>query len=138
MWKSAAQRKKEQRERLKQMEFKQIKFFQWVTDENLIIFKGINWKIGKNTTQFLQHVYIKRQQEMFFQHIKNIPSNTLILYFEFCENYSLTSQDEIQSAHWVSTSCTLYTGWFYEYWNFAIYSHSCGIWLSASWQICSC
>ena len=71
-------------------------------------------KLEKKLPQFLQHVYIKRQQELFFQDIKkHIPLNTLILHFDFSENYTFISQDEIQSAHWVSTSCTLYTAMAY-------------------------
>ena len=57
-------------------------------------------KLEKKLPQFLQHVYIKRQQELFFQDIKkHIPLNTLILHFDFSENYTFISQDEIQSAH---------------------------------------
>lgn len=97
---------------------KEIKFFQWLSDETKTVsrqrisssLKEAIEKLEKKLPQFLQHVYAKRQQELFFQDIKkNIPLNTLILHFDFSENYSFISQDEIQSAHWVLTSCTLYT-----------------------------
>ncbi|GBM27837.1 hypothetical protein AVEN_119292-1 [Araneus ventricosus] len=70
-------------------------------------------KLKGKLPQFLQHVYVK-QQELFFEKVKeNIQPNTLLLHFDFSENYSFFSQDEIQSAHWVSTSCTIYTAMAY-------------------------
>lgn len=100
----------------------EIKFFQWLNDETKTVSRQricsslheALEKLKKKLPQFLQHVYVKRQQELFFQDIKkHIPLNTLILHFDFSENYSFISQDEIQSAHWVSTSCTLYTAMAY-------------------------
>lgn len=99
-----------------------IKLFQWMKDESNAVAKqkiclSMNEAIEKlkgKLPQFLQHVFIKQQQEIFFESFKkNIQSNVLLLHFDFSENYSFFSQDEIQSAHWVSNSCTIYTAMAY-------------------------
>nr|XP_042913577.1 uncharacterized protein LOC122273608 [Parasteatoda tepidariorum] len=99
-----------------------IKLFQWMKDENNALAKqkiclSINEafeKLKGKLPQFLQHAFIKQQQEIFFESFKsNMQPNVLLLHFDFSENYSFFSQDEIQSAHWVSKSCTIYTAMAY-------------------------
>ena len=96
----------------------EIKYSQWIKDETKTVvrenvsstLKEAIGKLENKLPQFLKHVYIKRQQETFFFELKaHLPTNTLLIHFDFSENYSFFYQDEIQSAHWVSKSCTLYT-----------------------------
>lgn len=100
----------------------EIKYSQWIKDETKVVTRQNTSstlgeaveKLEKKLPQFLQHVYIKRKQETFFCKLKeNMPPNTLLLHFDFSENYNFIYQDEIQSAHWVSKSCTIYTAMAY-------------------------
>lgn len=73
------------------------------TDEILEILR-------KKLPQFLKHCYIHRHQSIYFENLKNLlPTKTLLLHIDFSENYTFPYQDEVQSAHWTSHSCTIYT-----------------------------
>ena len=59
---------------------------------------------------FLFHEYVKKCQSISFKERKeNLDPNSIIIHFDFSENYEFIAQDEIQSAHWEHQSCTLFT-----------------------------
>ena len=41
--------------------------------------------------------------------MESLNSKSIIIHFDFSENYEFISWDEIQSAHWEHQSCTLFT-----------------------------
>ena len=59
---------------------------------------------------FLLHTYVKRKQAV---HLKELVSNCdgviVVLQVDFSENATITSQREIQSAHWNHVQATLFT-----------------------------
>ena len=60
--------------------------------------------------KFELHCFIKRvQSEDFQESIKNLKEDVEIVQIDFAENYSLISQDEIQSAHWSHDQVTIFT-----------------------------
>ena len=50
----------------------------------------------------------KWQQEQLKQCKEKIQGRTAVLIMDFAENYTCTSQDEIQSAHWVNQAVTIH------------------------------
>ncbi|KAE8745126.1 hypothetical protein FOCC_FOCC008191 [Frankliniella occidentalis] len=59
---------------------------------------------------FLTHVYVKRQQCTFFKSLKeNVDGSQIVLQIDFAENFTITNQNGIQSAHWNHERCTLFT-----------------------------
>lgn len=59
---------------------------------------------------FKIHCYVKRVQERYFDLKKQtLQANEVLLQLDFAENYSLISQDEIQSAHWSHKQVTIFT-----------------------------
>lgn len=64
--------------------------------------------------QFLKHAFINKRQASHFESLKkSLATDTMIMQIDFSENYCFHYQDEIQSAHWESNSCTLYTAIIY-------------------------
>ncbi len=65
------------------------------------------------TPKFMQHSYIKRQQAKKYEEDKilasTINNRVAVLQMDFAENYTCTTQDEIQSAHWNQNQVTLFT-----------------------------
>jgi len=59
---------------------------------------------------YKEHAYIRNQQLKYFEERKiNVKVDEAIMQVDFAENYSLTAQDEIQSAHWTHSQVTLFT-----------------------------
>ncbi|CAF3406874.1 unnamed protein product, partial [Rotaria socialis] len=59
---------------------------------------------------FLFHVFIKRQQSCFFETIKiNTTNKKCLMQVDYSENYAITEQNEIQSAHWSRKQLSLFT-----------------------------
>jgi len=60
---------------------------------------------------FKTHCYVKSIQEKYFDTQKQLVSEkrTAVIQIDFAENYSLTSQNEIQSAHWTHKQVTIFT-----------------------------
>lgn len=59
---------------------------------------------------FKKHSYIKNVQAVEFEKKKlNVNAKECVLQVDFAENYSLVSQDEIQSAHWSYEQVTIFT-----------------------------
>ena len=71
--------------------------------------------------KFLFHYFINKQQTDAYNYCKNVSteqtSRTAMVQMDFSENFSCNYQDEVSSAHWKTTSVTLFTVmiWFREY-----------------------
>ena len=59
---------------------------------------------------FLKHMYVKRKQAAYLDTTKSkCDSKNVVLQIEFTENATITSQREIQSAHWSHAQATIFT-----------------------------
>ncbi|CAH0557348.1 unnamed protein product [Brassicogethes aeneus] len=60
---------------------------------------------------FKTHCFVKRVQERYFdeQKVHLAEDEVLVVQIDFAENYSLVSQNEIQSAHWSHKQVTIFT-----------------------------
>ena len=59
---------------------------------------------------FLFHVYTKREQSKFFEHLKtNVTDETIVWQVDFAENFNLKRQKEIQTAHWNTIPLSIFT-----------------------------
>lgn len=64
----------------------------------------------KKLPQFLQHHFVKRNQEKMFQSDKKKACSThLVVQCDFSENYTCSYQQEVQSAHWKQSQVTVFT-----------------------------
>jgi len=55
-------------------------------------------------------VYCKNKQTGYFEQKRtNIGDENLVMQIDFSENYTITYQDEVQSAHWNAQQVSLYT-----------------------------
>lgn len=74
-------------------------------------------ELARKVPQFKIHSYVRITQSEYFEHCKReISDREAVVQIDFAENYTLISQDEIQSAHWSHTQVTVFT---------------CCIWLSS-------
>lgn len=72
--------------------------------------KDVICEIKKQLPTFRVHCYVKNVQSEEFELRKiNKDPKTGVLQIDFAENFSLISQDEIQSAHWSHQQVTLFT-----------------------------
>ncbi|KAG8180555.1 hypothetical protein JTE90_018175 [Oedothorax gibbosus] len=59
---------------------------------------------------FLEHCFIKQSQSEYFQDSKkNVSEKKCLLQVDFCENFTIMQQDEVQSAHWTNDQVSIYT-----------------------------
>ena len=59
---------------------------------------------------FLLHTYVKRKRSKYMKNlISGVIKKKVILQVDFSENASITSQNEVLSAHWSHGSATLFT-----------------------------
>lgn len=64
------------------------------------------------TPDYLRHVYIKRKQSEYFDHIKaNANNNTVVCQVDYAENFAIENQDQIQSAHWGKKFISIFTAY---------------------------
>ena len=57
---------------------------------------------------FLLHTYVKRKQSKYMKNlISGVNKKKVLLQVDFSENASITSQNEVQSAHWSHGSTTV-------------------------------
>lgn len=67
-------------------------------------------KLEEKMPSFLQHVFIKRKQSVYFEEtLNNLTEEECVIQVDFAENYSCSYQDEIQTAHWSQEQVTLFT-----------------------------
>ena len=70
--------------------------------------------VSSSSVKFLEHCFIvKGQQSASYKEDKKMASSPTsdfaVLQMDFAENYTCSSQDEVQSAHWNQAQITLYT-----------------------------
>jgi len=58
-------------------------------------------KLKGRLPDFMEHVnYMNKQAAQFQQMKANVEKNRTVMQVDFSENYTITYQDEVQSAHW--------------------------------------
>lgn len=95
----------------------QITWSQWTNESGRSVKKEFSGKITEavlllesKVEHFLIHVYIKRQQSNYFEHLKeNVTEEKVLLQVDFAENFNMKEQDEIQTAHWASAPLSIFT-----------------------------
>lgn len=97
-----------------------IKVHQWKNVEGAtkkVEIQGINLNnlfelLKEQLKPFLIHTYIKRVQSKHFESLKSeVNMKKVVLQVDFSENFTFKYQNEIQSAHWANSQCTLFTGY---------------------------
>lgn len=59
---------------------------------------------------FLLHTWIKREQSKYFEDLKeNVSSSNVVIQVDYSQNFSISFQDEIQSAHWSKEQLSVFT-----------------------------
>lgn len=94
-----------------------IKWKQWTAHDKQWIVQETSGSLGQaihalseKLVAFKKHWFIKKKQSDHFQHAKeNLLPTEAVLQMDFAENYSIISQDEIQSAHWCHGQVTIFT-----------------------------
>ncbi|GFR23820.1 uncharacterized protein TNCT_426351 [Trichonephila clavata] len=67
-------------------------------------------ELHDSTAKFKLHSFVKNVQSNYFQNVKRVlTSEKAIVQIDFAENYTLISQDEIQSVHWSHGQVMLFT-----------------------------
>lgn len=110
-----------------------VKWKHWRVIDNRMILsyseestKELISEIESQLPAFKLHSFIKRTQQNHFESTKtNLLPGEVVLQIDFAENYRLTSQNEVQSAHFSYTQVTLFTcvAWLHkEVKSFAIVS----------------
>ncbi|CAF1936067.1 unnamed protein product [Rotaria magnacalcarata] len=76
---------------------KVMRWYQWTT---------VGGRVEKNISQ---HVFVKRKQSDYLDHIKeNVDDTTVVCQMDYAENYTLQDQDQIQSAHWSKKQVSIF------------------------------
>lgn len=100
----------------------EVNWQQWRKIENHIVLSNTTatisdlvFDIEANLSSFKTHFFVKRAQQKYFEDTKrNLKPSELLLQIDFAENYRLTHQNEIQSAHFSYHQVTIFTcvAWF--------------------------
>lgn len=103
------------------VEEKAISWKKWVEEGGICLIvstgslkEALN-KLESKMLHFKYHCYVKKIQEDYFEASKNNIDKELgsdpyaVVQIDFAENYSLTFQDEIQSAHWSHQQVGIFT-----------------------------
>lgn len=96
-----------------------IKLYQWKKVEGVtkkevieINLENLFELLKEQLKPFLIHTYVKRIQSNHFENSKKeVNSRKIVLQVDFSENFAFKYQNEIQSAHWANSQCTLFTGY---------------------------
>jgi hypothetical protein len=95
---------------------------QWQTeDSGYLVRKSVLYTVGQaidtlRTTlpKFLLHHLTKRQQASKYRlHKENIDKSTIVIHFDFSENYSCSWQDETQGAYYSHKLVSIFTSVIY-------------------------
>lgn len=66
--------------------------------------------LSEKIKQYLNHVFIKREQSKFFEQMKdNSDDKSIVVQVDYAENFTTEEQDAIQSAHWSTKSISIFT-----------------------------
>ena len=98
-----------------------ITFLQWIRVDNKIQkseielpFDEICQKSNKDIKVLKKHIYVKRQQHVRYNKLKEeLGENEILLHFDYSENYSNIQQGEIQSAYFGHNSFAIFTAYCY-------------------------
>ena len=78
--------------------------------------------LGEKVETFLFHIFIRRQQLMYFENLKlNLNLETICIPVDFSENFRIDVQDAIQSSYYAKSFVSLFTCYFWHLNS----SHSC-------------
>lgn len=103
-----------------------LNWYQWEEDSNKFLSKvqhegTVQQSLDTLSSQlprFTWHVFIKREQAKSYDKHKDmaklLDSDSCVVQMDFAENYTVTFQDEIQSAHWRQRQVTVYTVMIYH------------------------
>ena len=95
-----------------------IRFYQWERNEDNHTEKTLNYgDYGEvfdmpkaQLRGFLIRMYVKRLQQQYFESLHdNVNTQGILSHIIFSENFSLTEQNVVQSAHWTNNRCALFT-----------------------------
>jgi hypothetical protein len=97
----------------------QIKWYQWknidgyaTKEEQHGTVEQCVELLSAKVKSFLLHVYVKRQQNAFFEESKSTTTDDkIVIQVDFSENFDMKEQDEVQSAHWNSKSISIFTAY---------------------------
>ena len=74
--------------------------------------KEISRSVGSQYRLHLLHALVKRQQSYYFEYIKeNDNDGEVICQVDYSENFTLVSQNQIQSAHWSNQQVSTFTAY---------------------------
>ena len=69
-------------------------------------------QLREKTPHYLSHVFVKRKQSSYFEHIKETAGDyTVVCQVDYAENFTLTNQDQIQSAYWSQKQVSIFTAY---------------------------
>lgn len=78
--------------------------------ENIATLEDIVIKVNASLPHFKTHTFVRDEQLKYFDNLKqNLDVGDAVIQVDFAENYSIISQDEIQTAHWSHSQVTVFT-----------------------------
>ena len=93
-----------------------VRYYQWQSNDKIDKVEIIGtvgdafFELKRLLKDFLLHTYVKRKQSKYMKNlISGVNKKKVLLQVDFSENASITSQNEVQSAHWSHGSATLFT-----------------------------
>ena len=93
-----------------------VRYYQWQTNDKIDKVEIIGTvgdaflDLKRLLKDFLIHTYVKRKQSKYIKDlISGVNKKKVLLQVDFSENTSITTQNEVQSAHWAHGSATLFT-----------------------------
>ncbi|XP_063219709.1 uncharacterized protein LOC134529494 [Bacillus rossius redtenbacheri] len=96
---------------------REVKWNKWIKTEGQLVVEKVSSSLQNLVTQlntyipnFKKHVFVKCEQARYFEDKKNnLRKGEAVMQVDFAENYSIISQDEVQSAHWQHSQVTIFT-----------------------------
>ena len=96
---------------------KRIHWYQWIFKHGFSKKEEFNGSVKECVTvlrqkaeSFLSHVFIKRQQSMYFENLKlNLNDEKIFIQVDFSENFRIVVQDVIQSSYYSKDFVSLFT-----------------------------
>ncbi|CAF1275201.1 unnamed protein product [Rotaria sordida] len=94
-----------------------LKWFQWEHNRERVekieqegTVKECVQILSQKVKQYLNHVFIKRQQSNFFEQMKaDSDEKSIVVQVDYAENFSIQEQDAVQSAHWSTKTISIFT-----------------------------
>jgi hypothetical protein len=94
-----------------------LKWFQWSNNrgraEKTEQEGTVNECVGvlsQKLKQYLNHVFIKRQESNFFEQLKdNSDDKSIVAQVDYSENFNIEEQDSIQAAHWSNQAISIFS-----------------------------